>query len=301
MAISTTDLVLFLQGLCLTSSSISYGNTVTVDVIVIIVNVALCVLGTLANALIILAYCQNRHLRTLVNFVFVVLAFTDLTVTSFVQPMYITYDINRLIPGTCNDFIIATTVFSSFCCILLSMSCILVLSVLNFVTLAFPYRHATIVTRYRVKATLIAVLVLVLISLILSIFVTRKLVHYGIACTAVVTMSIVLFTWIWTLKVIRRHRNAIHAAQPFSLREITNRRKVIRPTVTAFFVISSLFICYLPCVCFFVYFSVARLSMTVGDIWFQIALTMTFANSVFNPFLLFWRCSAFRKTVTNLF
>ena len=301
MAISTTDLVLFLEGLCLTSSSTAYENTVTVEVIVIIVNIALCVLGTVANTLIILAYCRNRHLRTLGNLFFVVLAFTDFTVTAFVQPMYITYDITRLIPGTCNDLIIATTVFSSFCCILLSMSTIFVLSVLNFVTLAFPYRLATIVTKYRVKATLTAVLVLVLISLIFSIFITRKLVHYGIACTAVVTMSIVLFTWIWMLKLLRRHRNAIHAAQPFSVREKTNRKKVMRSTVTAFFVISSLFVCYLPSVCFFVYFSVAQLSMAVGDIWFQIALTMTFANSVFNPFLLFWRCSAFRKTVANLF
>jgi hypothetical protein len=299
MAVSRTDLVLFLNDLCSANNSAN-AKFVTIEVITVITcNIALCFVGTVANALIIMAYCRNRRLRTLQNFIFVVLAFTDITVTALVQPMYITYDITRLIPGTCSYLVIAVTVLSSFCSILLSLSTILVLSVLNFVTLAYPYRHGTIVTKYRVKATLISLWLIVLMLLMFSILVTRKIVHYGIACTAVLTMSIVLFTWIWTVKLIRRHRNAIREAQPSSLRQVTDRKRVVRSTVTAFFVVSSLFICYLPPVCFFVYFSVARVSMTVGDIWFQVALTMTFANSVFNPFLLFWRCSSFRETVAN--
>ena len=300
MAVDTTDLIMFAKDMCLVSY-VANIKLIAVEVVVFIVNIVLCVLGTVANGMVIVAYCRNHRLRTLRNFIFAALAITDITVNACVQPIYITYDIIRFVHAeTCSFALISVTVFTSFVCVVLSLSTILVLTMVNFIALAYPYRYASIVTKYRLKATLLVLWMFVLILLIVSIFVTRKLVHYGIACTAVITMSIVVLTWIWKLKLVRRHRNAIHEAQPSSLREITNRNKIMRSTVTAFLVMSSLFICYLPCVCLFVYFSIGQISMTVGEIWLHTALTMAFANSVFNPFLVFWRCSDFRETAANL-
>jgi hypothetical protein len=58
------------------------------QIVIVIVNILVSFFGTVANGLIITAYCQNRRLRNMQNFIFLALATTDISVTAFVQPLF---------------------------------------------------------------------------------------------------------------------------------------------------------------------------------------------------------------------
>ena len=52
-----------------------------------IINIFISLFGTLANGLVIMAYHRNRHLRSIQNTIFCLLAITDFSVTAFVVPV----------------------------------------------------------------------------------------------------------------------------------------------------------------------------------------------------------------------
>ena len=52
-----------------------------------IIDIVIALFGTLADGLVIIAY--NSRLRTIQNTIFLLLAITDLSVTAFLEPIYV--------------------------------------------------------------------------------------------------------------------------------------------------------------------------------------------------------------------
>ena len=276
------------------------------QIVIVIVNILVSFFGTVANGLIITAYCQNRRIRNMQNFIFLALATTDINVTAFVQPLFIITVIT--IAGNIQEFQIGTiwklAEINSFTCLNLSLATILILSLQSFITLAYPYRYQNFITKYRLKIIVFFSWFLVLsITIIMLFFDKLRNVVLGALVLAVLTVFIVVFTWVWTYKLVTRHRRAIKCTQTPSTSEIVAEKKILRSTVTAIAIILSLLVCYIPSLFFlFHYFLNDDWGFDKNNyysIW-TITMTMTYANSLVNPCLVFWRNSSFRETVRGI-
>lgn len=271
-------------------------------IVTIVINILLSLIGTVANGLIILAYCRNRRLRTIQNLIFFLLAFTDISVTALIQPMLVAVNFGAIFESTNFCLILRICGLLSFVCVNLSLTTIAILSLQSFVTLAYPYRYQNIITKFRLKITLVcfwlSILTLTLIKVVLN---EKKVISYGSLGIILPAISIVVFTWIWTCRLVARHRQAIRTTQNPSTPETVTRKKIFKSTVTSIVVISSLFGCYF----FFVGILLCHI-VTEGlethnyYISWMVAATLMYSNSLINPCLVFWRNSNFRKTACKI-
>ena len=269
-----------------------------------VINILSSLFGTVANCLIIIAYCQNRRLRENVqNFIFLALAITDLSVTAFVQPSYAVSTIAALFGpkwGTFRQIIL----ISSFVCIDLSAVTIIILSLQTLLTLVYPYQEKKFITKQRLKIITFSSWFLILDVGILTFFLdtawTAGLCSFIIG---VLTIFSAVFAWIWTYELVIKHRNAIKRTQVPLSNKITAKRKILKSTWTAILIISSLLVCYVITQTFLVYY-IKNNDWGVGNngyflLW-CFGMTLTYTNSLVNPCLVFYRNSCFRKTVRNI-
>jgi hypothetical protein len=273
-------------------------------IFIIIVNILIAMAGIVANGLIIAAYCRNRRLRNMRNFIYLALAVTDFSVTAFLQPLFIAGNIatKPTIQGLQYCLIWELVSINSFICINLSLLTSLILSLQSFMTLAYPYRYQTFFTKYRLKIIVFFSWFLV-ISITIMLYFLNKL-RFAVLSSLVLgllTIVTVIYTWVWTYKLVNRHRRAIETTQTPSTSKIVAEKKILRSTVTVAAVISSMLACYILNLGYLFYY-------VVRDDWgfdknyryyilWSVAMTMTFLNSLVNPCLVFWRNSSFRETV----
>ena len=270
---------------------------------IIIVNILIAMAGIVANGLIIAAYCRNRRLRNIRNFIYLALAVTDFSVTAFLQPLFMAGNIAALQQGLQFCLIGKLVSINSFICINLSLVTILILSLQSFMALAYPYRYQTFFTKYRLKIIVFFSWFLVISITIMLYFLNKlRFAVLGSLVLALLTVFTVICTWVWTYKLVNRHRRAIETTQTPSTSEIVAEKKILRSTVTVAAVISSLLACYILNLGYLFYY-------VLRDGWgfdknyhsyyilWSVAMTMTFLNSLVNPCLVFWRNSSFRETV----
>lgn len=267
---------------------------ITIYTVVSIFSIVLAFLGTMANVLFITAYWHNRRLQTLQNFLLVVLAMADLPGTACLQPMLV---ISVFARNNC-VFWDVYYIFS-FLFIDLSLVTTVLLTLQTFVTLACPYRQKML-TKTRLKSAVVFSWILV-IMLMGTAVITRNgsFTWLGLMCIALLTVFIVLLTWLWIYCLVLRHQNAIHSKHTPT--RIMKGRKSLRSTLTVFIIISSLLVCYTLSLTFMM-FAKSRLltdDRIPASLWSISALLMH-TNSFLNPCLVFWRCSAFRRTVNSM-
>ena len=268
----------------------------------IVINIPLSLLGTVANGLIILAYCRNRRLRTIQNLIFFLLAFTDISVTAFLQPMQVVINIRGVLGYTQSCSILRLCVLLSFVCVNLSLTTIVILSLQSFITLAYPYRYQSMITKFRLQITFVfSWLFIFTLALIMVVLNETKIVVYGSLVIMLSAISIVVFTWIWTCRLVARHRRAIRTTQNPSTPENVTKKKIIKSTVTAIVIISSLLACHVFYISLLFYSAVTgRFGKRHLHIPWIVAATLTYSNSLINPCLVFWRNSDFRETACNI-
>ena len=292
---------------CVVQHKIGTGplNFQTGLICIIIVNILIAMAGIVANGLIIAAYCRNRRLRNMRNFIYLALAVTDFSVTAFLQPLFTAGNIaaKPTIQGLQFCLIWELVSINSFICINLSLVTILILSLQSFMALAYPYRYQTFFTKYRLKIIVFFSWFLVISITIMLYFLNKlRFAVLGSLVLALLTVFTVICTWVWTYKLVNRHRRAIETTQTPSTSEIVAEKKILRSTVTVAAVISSLLACYILNLGYLFYY-------VLRDGWgfdknyhsyyilWSVAMTMTFLNSLVNPCLVFWRNSSFRETV----
>jgi hypothetical protein len=280
----------------------SSTEAIAAKIVIIILNIFISCFGLLANTLVIIGYVTSRRLQTMQNTMILILAISDVGVTAFVQPMNVTANIRGLLGK--RDCILWDVVFVSALLFQgLSLITILILSLQSYITLAYPYRYQTIITKTRVIGAFFFSCLLVCISVFL-VFVHKPftdIIFLVILCSTVVT---VVFTWSWTYKLVSRHQRVIGSTQTPATRQNVSRKKVLRSTITVFAVISSLLACYSFILCFFFFHPLlnpSKLGQNTYSILFSIAVTLIYLNSLLNPSLVFWRCGVFRQAAKNIF
>ena len=264
-------------------------------------NIMISLFGTVANGLVIMAYYRNRRLRTIQNTIFLLLAITDISVTAVVEPTFVADMLGRIFNKP-NCFLSETNITLSFLFLSLSLVTITILSVHSFITLACPYRSGSSVTKRRSKVIVSSCWIFVTAASLgtMKYGLLREYFSFFIVIT---TLSIVFFSWIWTYRLLARHRKAIQATQTSLNSEVTCRRRILRSTVTAFAVVFSLVGCYLFgvfFVLFIVFLNAWKISLESHFIMSSVTLTLLYFNSFLNPCLVFWRKSDFREEIKNL-
>ena len=277
-------------------------KSIALQAAVAVVNIVIVLFGTLANGLVIMAYYRNSRLRTIQNMIFFLLAITDFSVNAFVEPMFVAAIINDLLEKrNCLLWDVNAMLFKLF--IGLSLVTIAILSLESYITLAYPYRFHSIITKFRLTVTIVFSWLLVS-TLTIAVFLREDVFIYAHPCILLTTIITVVFSWIWIYKLVVRHRRAIQTTQTPSTGQNISRRKTVRSTITAFVIIASLVGCYV--LGLFMFFSEKFLNRgkptrsTFRNIW-SIAMTLVYLNSLLNPCLVFWRSTSFRQTVENIF
>ena len=277
-------------------------KSIALQAAVAVVNIVIVLFGTLANGLVIMAFYRNSRLRTIQNTIFFLLAITDFSVNAFVEPMFVAAIINDLLEKrNCFLWDVNAMLFKLF--IGLSLVTIAILSLESYITLAYPYRFHSIITKFRLTVTIVFSWLLVS-TLTIAFFLRGDVFIYAHPCILLTTIITVVFSWIWIYKLVVRHRRAIQTTQTPSTGQNISRRKTVRSTITAFVIIASLVGCYFLGLCMF--FSEKFLNRgkptrsTFRNIW-SIAMTLVYLNSLLNPCLVFWRSTSFRQTVENIF
>ena len=277
-------------------------RAIALQTALVMVNIAASFFGTLANGIVIMAYYRNHRLRTVQNSIFMLLAITDFSVTAFLQPIYVISILSGLL-GNNMCTLQAVYIVLSFLFVELSLVTIVILSLQSSITLAYPYHYHSIITKRRLIVVFVASWLSVLLKS-LAIFRFSRVVYYGTYFILFLTIFVVVITWCWTCKLVARHRKAIQNTQTPSSSENVAKKKVLRSTVTAFVIISSLLACYLLKVCMFFFrepLNAARFDHTTYVVLWSLSVTLMHLNSLLNPCLVFWRSTPFRQAAKNIF
>ena len=280
----------------------SNRQEVVAILILVTINIVLSLAGTVANGLVIMAYYRNPRLRTIQNMLFFVLATTDICVTLVVQPTFVVAMLSGLLRRRdCLVWNIATILSWFFLGI--SLATIVILTLQSYITLAYPYRFQNIITKNRIKKALAAFWAFISVSNLKStIFHYVSFADYMCLIVVLSTLICVISTWIWTYKLLSKHRKIIRATQTPVTQYFGTQKKVLRSTVTAFLVTLSLFGCY----CLALLLTIRSLSgawkidRNVHVILDLVSWTLSYLNSLLNPCLVFWRSSNFRETAKNI-
>lgn len=287
-----------------TAAEIYFATTLEIiaaKTVFAVLHIVLSFFGTLANGLVIMAYYRNLGLRTIQNTIFFVLAITDIGVTAFLQPTYVAAELSSLL-GKRYCLLWDIVSLSSMALIFLSLVTIVILSLQSYITLAYPYRFQSIITIRRLKIMVIGSWVFTLASTITTIFYPPLNLYLSI-CFISSTIITVVFTWIWTYKLVARHRKAIQTTQTPSVCELVSRKRILRSTVTALAVVLSLLGCYCFGLCF-IFFKMLlntwKINHNTNLLLSSVTTILMYLNSVLNPCLVFLRNSSFREEIKKI-
>ena len=185
----------------------------------------------------------------------------------------------------------------TFASLYLSLTTMVILSVQSYLPLAYPYHCQNIVTMRRLKITVICSWVYI-VAATFPVKFNSPLQIYLTVLIISSTISIVVFTWIRTCRLVARHRKAIEATQTPSAREIVSKKKILRSTVTALAAILSLLCCYLFGLCFIFFKFLLNAWKIDGDtnsILAAAVATLMYLNSLLNPCLVFCKIAVLGK------
>lgn len=275
---------------------------ITLTVCFVITNIVFSLCGTMANVLIILSYCRYRNVRVVQNTLFTLLAITDLTITALAQPIYTVAILQSAFSIYDCELWFVIYVTSSLC-LGLSLSTVTILSLHSFVTLAYPYHYQKLVT-YLKGLVVISWLTVFIVVTLLTCFASQGVFIMTGAGLIIFTILTVTSTWLWTYKLIRRHRRRIATSQmPTNCTgNLVAQKKVLRSTTTACMVVGGLITCYLLGFARLIY--EANIS---GNNWIvleyvlrPLSTTLMYGNSLLNPCLVLWRSTEFRGAAKRI-
>ena len=279
-------------------SSSAEGIHLYRNIAVITINLALSILGILANVLVVAAYAVNKRLRTSPNMLLVVLAVSDLMVTAVVQPLYVARKLQEII-GTHNCQLGAVMGVTGFFCCGVSLATVFILSIERFIILAFPYRHQNIINPTRLKATVVLLWLLALMFSVSQLgLISSSAFSCVVALIVILSVSTVVLIWVWIHRVIRQHKIRIENLRTPSdvINKGTHSQGVLETTRTSYLIVAAVLFCYFPIPMLMLFVTFKENSFSSISLVKPWVNTIVCANSSLNPLLLFWRKKAFRET-----
>ena len=265
----------------------------TVVIINCVLNTPLVLISILDNALVLAAIIRTPSIRSTSMIMLCSLAVSDLLVGFLAQPIYIAKELTRDL-SVHNAWMM---IGPSLCAV--SFLTITAITVDRFLALHYHMRYATLVTKSRVKYTLV---IIWLISFLGSgyQFWSLRVQRFLVGVAIVICLVISTFSYIRIYLIVRRHQLQIHAqqqaVQSSNAENNLNMVRLKRSAMNTFIFYIVLIICYLPL------YVILTLHGISGKDWqpeWKFADTVVFMNSSINPFLYCWRLRELRKAVVK--
>ena len=279
-----------------------------------VLNLFFALVAVLGNLLVILALWKASSMPATVKKLFLSLAFSDLVVGMFVQPMYgvvIAVMLKMAPTGNYNFVLFCPTFLSVFWGLLFLSSCAAFLNVIaiavdRLLAISLHLRYQELVTSKRVIIGVASLWLTTGIATFMSVLVTFK----GHAMVAMVTLIIGLtLTSVANVRiyqVVKYHLNQIQCQLQLQMQNV-EAMGILRQKKYAYntlFVYVVLLACYLPS-----FISVTLIIADGSRIAFHVALEaslfLVFLNSSLNPLVYCWRYQEIRKiarkTVKKIF
>ena len=230
------------------------------------------------------------------------LAFSDVAVGLFSQPIYTFFLVKwlQLENINCNTYQVLN--ISGYLFSTASFLGVVAVSVDRFLAVHLHLRYQELVTHKRVVVVVIG-------KWLCSAFVSST-VLWGLPSVWNITESVlaafgfivtfVVYTRIYL--IVRRHKNQIHSMQVQEVAhsdEIKNFIVLLKSTVGIFYVYLVFLICYLP---YFIYMAVIRMygSSTALKQFFLYSLTIMYLNSSLNPVIYCWKMRHVRHAIMDI-
>ncbi|XP_028408952.1 melanocyte-stimulating hormone receptor-like [Dendronephthya gigantea] len=283
----------------------SEGIYRSIDLLVIVTNILLSVIGSIANGAIIAAYYRNKRLRNEHNMLLCVLACTDIIVTAILQPLFVITKFGNLLASFDSCVLWNINSLVSYVCLCVSMLCLVLISMERFAVLYYACRYKTIVTHRRIKVGVCCSWLLVLLVACLHITVrVHQVTFMFYAILSLFSIVICVYLGVYTEKLLRHHRKSIKHNQGVTMNrnQIKAQKKTVLLTRTAYFIGGTLLACYLPGIVMLVYEGVKY--STDPDFYFIVRpciITLMYVNSALDPCLVLWRNREIRETAAHVF
>ncbi|XP_078345760.1 histamine H2 receptor-like [Oculina patagonica] len=265
----------------------------TIIIINCVLNAPLMLISILGNALVLAAIIRTPSIRSISMTMLCSLAVSDLLVGFIVQPVYIAEEFTK------------TTLFHNLAIKIGYPVCaasILTITAINvdrFLALHYHMRYATLVTKSRVKYTLV---ILWLISFLVSgfDFWNKRAHRFLIGVGIIICLIISTFSYIRIYLIVRRHQLQIHAqqqaVQSSNAENNLNMVRVKKSATNTFLIYICLMIGYFP---MFVLSTLHGISYKDWQTEWDFAFTAVYMNSSINPFLYCWRLRELRTAVVK--
>ena len=268
----------------------------TIVIINCVLNAPLMLISILGNALVLAAIIRTPSIRSTSMIMLCSLAVSDLLVGFISQPFYITEKAEQLAK---DHFVrhISTMIGFSLCGV--SLMTITAIAVDRFLALHYHMRYATLVTKSRVKYTLV---IMWLISILLSGFdFWSSHVHKFLSGVLIIICLIIsTFCYIRIYLIVRRHQLQIHAqqqaVQSSNAENNLNMARLKRSAMNTFVFYIALILCYFPMYVTLTFYGIS------GKDWqpeWDFAFLAVYINSSINPFLYCWRLGELRTAVVK--
>ena len=230
------------------------------------------------------------------------LAFSDVAVGLFSQPIYTFFLVKwlHLEHINCNTYQVLN--IAVFLFLSASFFGVVAVGVDRFLAVHLHLRYQELVTHTRVVAVVIGKWVcsaFVSLMILWGLLSTQQLINL---VGAALGFIIALVVYIRLYFIVRRHKNQIQCMQIQEVThsdEIKNFIALIKSTVSIFYVYLLLLICYLP---FFICSAVMRMygSGIALKQFFLYSMTLVFINSSLNPVIYCWKMRHVRHAIMNI-
>ncbi len=255
-------------------------------------NAPLMLISILGNTLVLAAIIRTPSIRSTSMIMLCSLAVSDLIVGLIAQPIYIAKELTE------NSSVTGVWAIAGHSLIAVSLLTITAITVDRFLALHYHMRYATLVTKSRVKYTLV---IIWLISFFVSgcHFLNPRLGKLIIAVVIFTCLIISTFSYIKIYRIVRRHQLQMHAQQQAvqspNAEDISVQLKKSAMNTFVFYI--ALIICYFP---MYVILTRQGISEKIWKTeWRTFATTLVFCNSSINPFLYCWRLRELRTAVVK--
>lgn len=274
------------------SGNEDYDSSEPIVIINCLLNAALMPIAILGNALVLVAIIRTPAIRSTSMLMLCSLAVSDLLVGSIVQPLYIAHHQTK---GEVL-FLLEGTIGHAVCGV--SFLTITAITVDRFIALHYHLRYATLVTKSRVKRTLVSIWFFNFAFLGFY-FWNRRVYRALLGVIIVICFIVSTVCYISIYQILRHHLAEIgtqqRAVQRFNDTNNLPHTGRFKKSVTSTFVFYiALLICYIPMYIFLILRG--PMSMDWHQEW-NFSATLVFSNSAINPFLYRWRLRELRLAV----
>lgn len=274
------------------SGNEDYDSSEPIVIINCLLNAALMPVVILGNALVLVAIIRTPSIRSTSMLLLCSLAVSDLLVGIMVQPFYIAHQLTR---GQLL-YLLEGSIGHSVCGV--SFMTITAITVDRFIALHYHLRYATLVTKSRVKYTLVSIWFFNF-ALLGFYFWNRRVYQTLLGVIIVICFIVSTFCYIRIYQILRHHLAEIEsqqrAVQSLNARNHhTHTERFEKSVMSTFVFYIALLICYIP---MYIFLTLrGPLSMNWHQEW-SFSATLVFSNSAINPFLYRWRIRELRVAV----